>query len=89
MNETAFYFERSSEVLDKTSRMGLSPLHVMYAGDRTSEMASSGPLGWLGWPGAGWNNLTGDILSVPQISWWAAFLAVCHVVFLDDFLDGA
>ena len=49
-------------------------------------MASSGPLGWLGWPGAGWNNLTGDILSVPQISWWAAFLAVCHVVFLDDFL---
>ena len=54
--------------------MGLSPLYVMYAGDRTSEMASSGPLGWLGWPGAGWNNLTGDILSVPQISWWAACL---------------
>ena len=38
--------------------------------------------GWLEQPD--WGHML-----VPQISWWAAFLAVCHVVFLDDFLDGA
>ena len=55
--------------------MGLSLLHVMYAGHRTSKTESSGPRGWLEWPGVAGTPDWGRAL-VPQISLWAAFLAL-------------